>query len=158
MKRTLIVLGILVAVLGAIFSFIYFGGSSLVLDVTGQNVSNAPASSAGLLWNRLPYFDLPNLAGERVRSTDFADTPLVVVFWSTWNAPAADEMHILDQYLASQSEQSDLVKIVAIDSQEEKSIVASFISRGGECRLRLARGNGRGFHELTTSRAGNSRD
>lgn len=132
MKRTLIVLGILIAVLGVMFSFIYLGGSSLVLDVAGEKTVDAPAPGAGLLGNRLPYFDLPNLAGERVRSTSFADTPLVVVFWSTWNAPAADQMHILDQYLADQSSRSNqLVKIVAIDSQEERSIVSSFMKRGG---------------------------
>lgn len=131
MKRTLIALGILIIVLGAIFSFIYLGGSSLVLGVAGQDASDAPLSGDGIIGNRLPYFDLPNLAGDRVRSSDFTDTSLVIVFWSTWNEQAADEMHILDQYLASQSEQNNLVKIIAIDSQEEKSIVSSFMSRGG---------------------------
>lgn len=132
MKNALIVLGILIAVLGAIFSFIYLDGASLVLGVAGQNVTtDTTASGTGLLDNRLPYFDLPDLAGDRVRSTDFADTPLVIVFWSTWNTEAADEMHILDQYLAAQVVQGDLARIVAINSQEERSIVSSFMSRGG---------------------------
>jgi peroxiredoxin len=131
MKRTLIVLGILIITLGAIFSLIYFGGASLVLNVAGQNASDTSVSGAGLLGKRLPYFDLPELAGERVRSTDFADTPLVLVFWSTWNAQSADQMHILDQYLGEQSSQNRLVKIVAIDSQEERSVVSSFMNRGG---------------------------
>jgi cytochrome c biogenesis protein CcmG, thiol:disulfide interchange protein DsbE len=131
-KPRLVALGIIAALGIAIFYALYLGGSALVLDVAGQGAPDTAASGAGLLGNRLPYFDLPNLAGERVRSSDFADTPLVVVFWSTWNAPAADQMHILDQYLADQSSRSNrLVKIVAIDSQEERSIVSSFMKRGG---------------------------
>lgn len=122
-----------IAALGALFTALYLGGSALVLGVAGEpeESSGIPASGAGLLGAELPYFDLPDLAGGRVRSTDFTDTPLVVVFWATWNAQSADEMHILDEYLESGSAQSRLVKIVAINSQEEKSIVASFMNRGG---------------------------
>lgn len=131
MKRALIVIGILGAFIGAIFSFVYLGGASLLLGVTGQNVSDMPSFGDGFIGNRLPYFDLPDLVGNRVRSTDFADTPLIIVFWATWNTEAADEMHILDQYLADRTAQSDLVKIIAVNSQEERSIVSSFMNRGG---------------------------
>lgn len=120
-----------IAVLAALFGVVYLGGSALVLDVAGQNAAEAPASGVGLLNNQLPYFDLPNLAGNRVRSSDFTDTPLIIVFWSTWNTQSADQIHILDQYLGDQSSRSWLIKIVAIDSQEEKSVVSSFMKRGG---------------------------
>ena len=120
-----------ISVLGVLFFVVYLGGGALVLDVTGENATGAPISGVGLLNNRLPYFDLPNLAGDRVRSSDFTGTPLVIVFWSTWNTQAADQIHILDQYLTDQTTQSNLVKVIAIDSQEEKSIVSSFIKRGG---------------------------
>lgn len=119
------------ALLVGLFFMLSVSGSSLVLDVAGQTGSDTPISGAGLLGNRLPYFDLPNLAGDHVKSTDFTDTPLIVVFWSTWNAEAADQMHILDQYLVDVTAQSRLVKVVAIDSQEERSVVASFMKRGG---------------------------
>lgn len=127
----LVTLFIGIAVLAVLFFAVYLGGSALVLDVAGQQTTDASALGTGLLNNQLPYFDLPNLAGDHVRSADLTDTPLVIVFWSTWNTQAADEMHILDQYLTGQSLQNQLVKIVAIDSQEEKSIVSSFMKRGG---------------------------
>ena len=120
-----------IAVIVTLFFVVYLGGGALVLDVTGENTTVAPISGVGLLNNRLPYFDLPTLAGDRVRSGDFTDTPLVIVFWSTWNTQAADEIHILDQYLADTTSQNRLVKVVAIDSQEEKSVVSSFMRRGG---------------------------
>ncbi len=126
----LVVLLVSIAAIVALFFVLYFGGSSLVSSIAGQGTAVAP-SGTGLVGNRLPYFDLPNLAGDHVRSADFTDMPLVIVFWSTWNAQAADEMHVLDQYLADQSSHSQLVKVVAIDSQEDKSVVSSFMSRGG---------------------------
>lgn len=127
----LVTLLISIAVLAVLFFAVYLGGSALVLDVAGQETADTPVSGVGLLNNRLPYFDLPNLAGDHIRSADFTDMPLVIVFWSTWNMQAADEIHILDQYLAGESLQYQLVEIVAINSQEEKSIVSSFMKRGG---------------------------
>jgi cytochrome oxidase Cu insertion factor (SCO1/SenC/PrrC family) len=127
----LIVLVASIAVIIALFFVLYVSGASLVPSLAGQGTAMTPASGTGLVGNRLPYFDLPNLTGDHVRSTDFTDTPLVIVFWSTWNAQSADEMHVLDQYLTDQSSHNQLVKIVAIDSQEDKSVVSSFMSRGG---------------------------
>jgi peroxiredoxin len=123
-----ILIGVIVAVI-ALFFALYASGSALVPSLAGQGTTSA--SGAGLVGNRLPQFDLPNLAGDRVRSTDFTGTPLVIVFWSTWNTQSADEMHILDQYLTDTTSKSQLVKVVAIDSQEDKSLVSSFVSRGG---------------------------
>lgn len=120
-----------IAVLAALFGVVYLSGSALVLDVAGESTVDAPVSGVGLLHNRLPYFDLPTLAGDRVRSSDFIDAPLVIVFWATWNRQAADQIYILDQYLAGQESPSQLVKIVAINSQEERSLVSSFMNRGG---------------------------
>lgn len=99
-------------------------------DLVGQQETPSGVSSTALLNGRLPYFDLSDLAGSRVRSSDFTDTPLVIMFWSTWNAPAADEMHILDRYLAGGSAQSSLVQIISVNTQEERSIVSSFVERG----------------------------
>ncbi|MFZ2500366.1 MAG: TlpA disulfide reductase family protein [Minisyncoccia bacterium] len=127
MKRILIVLSIVIVVLGAIFSFLYFGGSSLVLSVVGQGDS-ALVPGAGLIGKRLPQFNLSNLAGKQVRSADLVGTPLVIMFWSTWNTQSADEIHILDQYLSSQK---SLVRVVAINSQEDSSVVSTFMHRGG---------------------------
>lgn len=63
--------------------------------------------------------------------TQFIRTPVVIVFWSTWNSQAADQIQILDQYIARASTEAQLASIVAINSQEEKSLVSSFMNRGG---------------------------
>jgi peroxiredoxin len=123
---------VIVVVLIGLFSVLYLGGLEFVPSFVGQPADvSLPVSGTGLLGNRLPFFDLPDLAGNHVSSTDFTDMPLVIVFWSTWNVQAADEVHILDQYLSDQPSQSRLVKVIAIDSQEELSVVSSFMKRGG---------------------------
>ena len=123
---------VLCASVGLIFAAVHFGGGAFVSDIAGsESAEIQPAVELGdLLDQEAPYFDLPNISGQHIRLSDFNGEPLVLVFWSTWNNEAADQIQILDNYLAKQTGE-DLVKIVAIDSQEDKSVVASFIRRGG---------------------------
>ena len=113
-----------------LFIVVYFGGV-LFLPAATQPASdaNVGTADASFVGTRPPYFDLPNLAGDHVTLGDFPDTPVLVVFWSTWDAAAADQVKILDDYLASPS--PILAKVIAIDSQEERSVVISFMRRGG---------------------------
>ncbi len=76
-----------------------------------------------------PYFELPDLAGNKIKSSDFFGAPTVVSFWTTWNPAAADQIKIFDDYLRKDSR--NLFNVVAISSQEDRSVVANFISRGG---------------------------
>jgi peroxiredoxin len=127
--KTLILIFVSIVIL---FAIIRFGAGSFLPSIVGEE----PADSAlavqnqELIGQRAPYFDLPNMSGNHVRLSDYADRPLVIVFWSTWNADAADQIKIIDDYLLHSSGK-DLVEIVAIDSQEERSIVSSFMRRGG---------------------------
>jgi peroxiredoxin len=124
-------LGLVVVAL--LFSALRFGGAQILPDFTGDvHVAEGDVSeSADLIGERAPYFDLPNIAGNHIQSAQFADTPLVIVFWSTWNQGAADQIKILDDYLANGGSGHRLVEIVAINSEEERSVVASFMRRGG---------------------------
>lgn len=126
----LLTLFVSVAVFGTLFGTLYFVGKAFVPNLAGQQEAAPAVPDAALLNGRLPYFDLPGFVGDRARSSDFTDTPLVIMFWSTWNTPAADEMHILDRYLAGGTVQSSLVKIIAINTQEERSVASSFLERG----------------------------
>ena len=62
---------------------------------------------------------------------NFSGTPVVLVFWATWNSAAADQIDILDSFLASNVPERSLVKVIAVDSEEDQSVVNSFIRRGG---------------------------
>lgn len=76
-----------------------------------------------------PDFILPNLKNGQVSNKNFKGYPLVILFWSTWNQLSQDELRTLDAYMAH-NPGIDL-KVLAIDSQEDKNQVSSFISRGG---------------------------
>lgn len=75
------------------------------------------------------HFELPDLRGETIALSDFLGAPVVVTFWTTWNPSATDQIRILDE--VARNSTRDLFAIVAISSQEDKSAVNSFMSRGG---------------------------
>ena len=77
----------------------------------------------------VPYFELLDLEGNKIKSSDFLGTPAVLTFWTTWNVAAADQVKIFDDYLRKDSR--NLFNVIAISSQEDRSVVANFISRGG---------------------------
>lgn len=112
---------------------LYFGGSLFVLGLadTSEERLLPLDTDTSLIGSQAPYFDLPDIAGDHTRISDLNNAPLVVVFWSTWNSTSADQVKILDDYISSRQNEVELVHIVAINSQEERSIVSSFIRRGG---------------------------
>lgn len=81
------------------------------------------------LKKQAPYFELFDLEGKKVKSSDFMGTPTVLTFWTTWNPSATDQIKILDDYARKDSEK--LFNIVTISSQEDTSAVTAFIRRGG---------------------------
>ena len=106
------------------------------IDPTGEVTDGSGKDGAGgggtaLIGKRLPVFDLPLALGGRLRSSDLVGTPAVIVFWATWNSASADQVKILDDYLANNPEQSRLIHVVAVDSQEDPSVTSSFVRRGG---------------------------
>ena len=128
-KNILIVLSILTIV----FVLIYTATKSILPDLLGTAVINTDTNNVEdekLLYKNIPSFSLLNLSGDRVGSEDFANTPLVLVFWSTWNKVSADQIKIFDDYLLNNGNQSSLVKILAINNLEEIGVVKSFIKRG----------------------------
>lgn len=109
---------------------LFYGGKLLTPFLGGAVPLEAPVPAEGahgLVGAEAPYFDLPDLSGNRVRSSDFANAPVVLVFWGARESDAADQVKILDDWLSA----GDLpVALVTINTQEEKSAVKSFIDRG----------------------------
>ncbi len=116
-----------------LFAGLFFFGSSLVPDLSGgiSQGEESAAQNGDLLNARAPYFDLPGLSGDHVALSNFANKPLVVMFWATWSPQSTDALHVVDEYIASHPEVAPLVSVVTINSQEEKSLVASYMRRGG---------------------------
>ena len=131
-KTSLIILIIIVLV----FVLIFFAGKSILPNIVGNTtiVSNQISTSTTneiLLNQKAPYFDLSDNNGNSIKLNDFINTPLIIVFWATWNQQSTDQISILDNYLQNKTAQNSLVKVVAINSMEDTSIADSFIRRGG---------------------------
>lgn len=113
----------------------YIAGKYILPQIVGSTdlAAEIPQAVPGqsLLGRRAPNFALSDLAGDRTALSQYYGAPAIVTFWATWSADAADQVKILDDYARNDSEQARLVNVVAIDSQEDPSIVASFMERGG---------------------------
>lgn len=131
LKTILIVLFIFILA----FILIFVVGKSIIPDLLGNtaplDVNATSTSNEKLLDKKAPYFDLSDISGNRIKLNNFLNTPVVVVFWATWNKESADQVKILDNYLSSNNIQNSLVKIIAVNSLEDTSIVKSFMRRGG---------------------------
>jgi peroxiredoxin len=114
---------------------IFLAGKNALPGLTSSVVTNNSASSTlttnqKLLGGKAPYFDLSDISGNRIRLSDYLNSPVVLVFWATWNQSSSDQIKILDDYLSSKNVQNDLIKVIAVDSLEDSSLVKSFIKRG----------------------------
>jgi peroxiredoxin len=134
MKQNIKISLIVLFILCLIFVLLFIAGKSIIPELLGNSSTdnNAPISTADekLLDKKAPAFDLSNITGNRVRLDDFLNTPVVLVFWATWNQDSADQIKIFDDYLLSKNVQVPLIKVVAINSLEDISAVKSFIKRG----------------------------
>lgn len=132
MKKYIKIGLIILGGLALMFSLIYFAGNNILPDILGEN--NSPLNEnidTKLLNKKAPYFDLLDTRGERVRLDNFLNTPVVLVFWADWNKDSMDQIRILDDYLSLKSMQSSFIKIIAINSLDESSLVKSIVRRGG---------------------------
>lgn len=130
LKWTIISIGVLII----LFAVLYFTGRFFIpetimeLPLAQEKQEIAPAIG---LPKAAPYFELPDLEGKVVKLSDFRGSALAVVFWTTWNRNASDQIKILDDYLAKNSGgEKSFFKIIAVNSQEDKNAVSNFIRRG----------------------------
>ena len=131
MKKTLIII-IVVLVIGTLtFFMIKTSSKDILSNMLGQSKSQTTNQKIGdkLLNNKAPYFDLSSIDDKRIKSSDFIDKPLIVVFWASWNVESANQLKIIDDYKARNKD--NLASIISINSQEDKSVVKSFMRRGG---------------------------
>lgn len=134
MKKIIYIVLISIILISGIFFLIRLGSRNIVKELVGiDNKVNTDINSPQidkLLDKKVPYFDLPNLSGERIKLSSYIDKPFVIIFWATWNVESANQLKIIDEYLLSEEKKDKLVPIISINNQEEESLVKSFIKRG----------------------------
>jgi len=118
-----------------IFLAVQISGTRILPNLLGANITGNTSLSTStdetLLSQRAPSFDLPDLSGNSVSLSKFINTPTILIFWSTWDQASIDQVKIVDDYLRGGNKDTSLVSFLAIDSQEDQSVVKSLIKRGG---------------------------
>ena len=117
------------------FFLIFFAGKIFVatlssgLEISDDEVKNNNKVSIG---DEIPYFDLLSISGSRVRKSDLIGRPTIITFWATWNTESTDQIKIYDDYINTKSINNNTdVYIVAINNQENRNKISSFMFSGG---------------------------
>mgnify|MGYP001575200577 CR=1 FL=1 len=104
--------------------FIREATQELILPAATDAVGEKPAVGYGA-----PSFDLQTLGVGRKKLEDFRGTPIVLLFWTSWNRDALSMLRALDAVATEYHGNS--LQFIAINSQEEPAFVKSFVGRGG---------------------------
>lgn len=126
LKRIFLAIGV---IFGSVI-LLNLAGKVFIAEI-GQDIDlgrQVEAEVVPTIGKKAPYFDLRNLDGERVRLSDLSAAPAVLIFWNTWNSSAADQIKLADEY--SEFNPSG-VRVISINSQEDRQTANSFIERGG---------------------------
>lgn len=134
MKKILTIILIILIVFTAIYFIVKVSSKDIlnkILGDTNTKIEDKMLISNKLVNKKVPFFDLPTIDGKRIKLSEFTNKPFVVIFFASWNVESASQLKILDEYLSSTRKEDKIVKILTIDSQEEMSVIKSFIRRGG---------------------------
>lgn len=137
MKRKLCLIGAMIVIAGFGFSADAESGAPSAIQEQliglGFRVFTEPVEA--------PDFELENLAGEQVKLSDFRGKTVFLNFWATWCPPCRAEMPSMQSLYETIGNES--FEIIAVDLQESRSAVASYVEEGGYTFPVLLDSNGR---------------
>jgi cytochrome c biogenesis protein CcmG/thiol:disulfide interchange protein DsbE len=101
--------------------------------VLALNVGSDPqedAQQSHLVGKPAPAFDLPNLAGGRVKLADVAGKAAIVNFWNSWCIPCQQEAPALERFYEQHKDDADftMIGIVRDDTTDD---VRAYVQRNG---------------------------
>jgi thiol-disulfide isomerase/thioredoxin len=127
--RTVLLVAVLAASLGAIAGLLVSGPGPLWRNRLGQQVlqgamdAEAPPPPAGVVVAKrgepMPPLRLPDLAGRTVAVPEaWAGRPLLINVWASWCGPCVEEMPELQRFSAQQGAHGVQVVGIALDEPE----------------------------------------
>jgi cytochrome c biogenesis protein CcmG/thiol:disulfide interchange protein DsbE len=101
--------------------------------VLALNVGSDPqedAKQSHLVGKAVPSFDLPDLAGGRVKLADIAGKSTIVNFWNHWCIPCQEEAPALESFYAAHKDDPDFA-MIGIVRDDETGEVRSYVKKNG---------------------------
>lgn len=103
-----------------------------VFVLSGRTAHGEPAGLKPEAERRpVSAFELKDLGGKPVRSTDLGGRVVVVSFWATWCAPCLQELGFLESYSQRYGQKGLSVLAISTDGPETRAQVRSVARRKG---------------------------
>ena len=122
MPRNLLIAGVSLLLMGLLMLL-------AVRPSTPTATTAAPPSNGVEVGLPAPAFNLESLDGEQIALSDHLGDVVVVNFWATWCPPCRAEMPGIEQVY--QAHKDEGMVVLAINGQEEATLVKSFIDENG---------------------------
>ena len=103
-------------------------GVVLALNVGGD--PQADAKQSHLVGKAAPSFDLPNLAGGRIKLADIAGKATIVNFWNSWCTPCLEEEPRLKAFYEAHKYDPDFT-MIGIVRRDETDDVRAHVKQNG---------------------------
>lgn len=126
---SVLIVGVVLIYLTAVQFFREVPPKEIVIELEEERVETEKMAEVKKIDYLAPDFELPNLEGEKVKLSDYRNKNIILNFWTTWNSAAKDQIVIFESYYQEIKDRKDLV-LLAVNSQEHKSVVGGFIRRG----------------------------
>jgi cytochrome c biogenesis protein CcmG/thiol:disulfide interchange protein DsbE len=104
-----------IAALAVAVVVVVFG---VVLALNVGSDPQADAKQSHLVGKAVPSFDLPDLAGGRVKLADIAGKTAIINFWNSWCGPCIEEEPLLQRFYAAHKDDPDFVMIGIVRDDE----------------------------------------
>ena len=95
---------------------------------TGDRGYAAPAASAGDVHSQAPTWELKDVQGKIVKSSDFKDKVVILDFWATWCPPCRKEIPDLVELQNQYRDKGVVIIGISVDEEGPK-VVSPFIKK-----------------------------